>query len=47
MDSTELKPLMGVWGQSPSGPLLGVSRGKAPLKLKAFHPFSYKREAKR
>jgi len=43
MASTQLEPITGVRGRSPSrvqGP--GGQRAEAPLKLKAFCPFSYK-----
>jgi len=44
-DSVEREPIMGVWGQRVGyrgkAPSEG-SGGKLPLKLKAFHLFSYK-----
>jgi len=46
----EREPINGVWEQSPqrglgAEPLVGV-RGLAPLKLKAFRLFSYKKGPK-
>ena len=47
MASTWSTSLNGVWGrvESRPEPLVGV-RGEAPLNLKAFCPFSYKKVAK-